>query len=167
MQPRINLSIIAALANNRVIGRANRLPWHLPADLARFKRLTMGKPILMGRKTWDSLPGLLPHRTHIVVTRNPAFAADGALVAPSLDEALQFAGDVDEIMIIGGADLYEQTLPIANRLYLTLVDTEVDGDAFFPSLDDTAWREVAREQHDADQRHAFAFAFVTLERQKP
>jgi dihydrofolate reductase len=167
MQPRTNLSIIAALANNRVIGRANRLPWHLPADLARFKRLTMGKPILMGRKTWDSLPGLLPHRTHIVVTRNPAFAADGALVASSLDEALQLAGDVDEVMIIGGADLYEQTLPIANRLYLTLVDTEVDGDAFFPSLDDTAWREVAREQHDADQRHAFAFAFVTLERQKP
>jgi dihydrofolate reductase len=167
MQPRTNLSIIAALANNRVIGRANRLPWHLPADLAHFKRLTMGKPILMGRKTWDSLPGLLPHRTHIVVTRNPAFAADGALVAPSLDEALQFAGDVDEIMIIGGADLYEQTLPIANRLYLTLVDTEIDGDAFFPSLDDTAWREVAREHHDADQRHAFAFAFVTLERQKP
>jgi dihydrofolate reductase len=167
MQPRTNLSIIAALANNRVIGRANRLPWHLPADLAHFKRLTMGKPILMGRKTWDSLPGLLPHRTHIVVTRNPAFAADGVLVAPSLDEALQLAGDVDEVMIIGGADLYEQTLPIANRLYLTLVDTEVDGDAFFPSLDDTAWREVAREQHDADQRHAFAFAFVTLERQKP
>lgn len=167
MEPRANLSIIAALASNRVIGRDNRLPWHLPADLAHFKRLTLGKPILMGRKTWESLPGLLPHRTHIVVTRNPAFVADGALVAANLDQALQLAGDVDEVMIIGGANLYAQTLPIANRLYLTLVDAEVDGDALFPPLDDTAWNEVAREQHDADERHAYAYAFVTLERQTP
>lgn len=167
MESRANLSIIAALANNRAIGLDNRLPWHLPADLAHFKRLTLGKPILMGRKTWESLPGLLPHRTHIVVTRNPAFVAEGALVARNLDQALQLAGDVDEVMIIGGANLYAQTLPIANRLYLTLVDTEVDGDAFFPPLDHTAWREVERERHDADQRHAFAYAFVTLERRTP
>jgi dihydrofolate reductase len=164
MKARANLSIIAAMAKNRVIGRANRLPWHLPADLAHFKRLTLGKPIVMGRKTWESLPGLLPHRTHIVVSRNTEFAAEGALLAGNLDDALRLAGEVDEVMVIGGANLYRQTLPMASRLHLTLVDAEVDGDAFFPRYDAAEWRELAREHHVADERNAFDYAFLTLER---
>lgn len=162
MERRANLSIIAAMAKNRVIGKDNGLPWHLPADLAHFKRLTLGKPIIMGRKTWDSLPGLLPHRPHIVISRNPGLHAEGALVAASLDDALALAGAVDEVMIIGGATLYEQALPIASRLYLTIVDAEVAGDAFFPRYDPAAWRELERESHVADERNAFAYAFTTL-----
>lgn len=164
MERRANLSLIAAMANNRVIGLDNRLPWHLPADLAHFKRLTLGKPIVMGRKTWDSLPGLLPHRTHIVVSRNPGLVAEGALVAGSLPAALDMAGDVDEVMVIGGANLYAQALPLASRLYLTLVDTDVDGDALFPAYAPADWRELERETHTADGRNPFDYVFLTLVR---
>lgn len=159
-----NLSIIAALSDNRAIGLRNRLPWHLPADLAHFKRLTIGKPIIMGRKTWESLPGLLPHRTHIVVTRDPDYRVEGGVVVHSLGEAFRFAGDADEMLVVGGADLYAQALPFATRLYLTRVHTEIDGDAFFPDFDPADWREVSRERHDADARNAFPFTFVTMER---
>lgn len=159
-----NLSLIAAMSDNRVIGRDNRLPWHLPADLARFKRLTMGKPIVMGRLTWESLPGLLPHRTHIVVTRDADYAAEGALVAGSIDGALRLAADADEIMVVGGANLYAQTLPRATRLYLTLVHAEVAGDTCFPAFDEADWREVSREAHAADERNPYAYSFVMLER---
>jgi dihydrofolate reductase len=160
-QPRI--AIIAALASNRVIGRGNRLPWHLPDDLRHFKRLTLGRPIIMGRRTWESLPGLLPHRTHVVVTRDPDYRAKGAVVVRSLEEALAVAGG-EEALVVGGAQLYALALPRASRLYLTLVDAQVEGDAFFPEIDPAAWREVAREPHAADERHAYPFAFVTLER---
>jgi len=163
-QPRI--AIIAALARNRVIGRGNRLPWHLPDDLRHFKRLTLGRPIIMGRRTWESLPGLLPDRTHLVVTRDPSYRADGAVVVGSLDEALGAAGG-EEALVVGGAQLYALALPRASRLYLTLVDAEVEGDVFFPAMDPAAWREVAREPHAADERHAYPFAFVTLERITP
>jgi len=163
-QPRI--AIIAALARNRVIGRGNRLPWHLPDDLRHFKRLTLGRPIIMGRRTWESLPGLLPDRTHLVVTRDPSYRADGAVVVGSLDEALGAAGG-EEALVVGGAQLYALALPRASRLYLTLVDAEVEGDVFFPAIDPAAWREVAREPHAADERHAYPFAFVTLERITP
>lgn len=159
--PRV--AIIAALDRNGVIGRGSRLPWHLPDDLRHFKRLTLGRPIIMGRRTWESLPGALPDRTHIVVTRDPAYRADGAVVVHSLDAALAAAGG-DEALVVGGSDLYALALPRATRLYLTLVDAEVDGDVFFPAIDRTRWREVAREPHGADERHAFPFAFVTLER---
>jgi len=159
--PRI--AIVAAFDRNGVIGRGNRLPWHLPDDLRHFKRLTLGRPIIMGRRTWESLPGLLPERTHIVVTREPAYRADGAVVVHSLDAALAAAGG-DEALVVGGAGLYALALPRAVRLYLTLVDAEVDGDVFFPAIDRAQWREVAREPHGADERHAFPFAFVTLER---
>jgi len=164
MEIRSNLSIIAALADNRVIGLDNRLPWHLPADLAHFKRLTMGKPIIMGRKTWESLPGLLPHRTHVVVSRDPAYEVAGGFVVHSLDEAFEFAGDVDEMLVVGGAELYAQALPRAARLYLTYVHARIDGDTFFPAFDPAAWREVARERHEPDERNRYAFSFVTLER---
>ena len=160
---RSRIAIIAALARNRVIGRGNRLPWHLPDDLRHFKRLTLGRPIIMGRRTWESLPGLLPDRTHIVVTRDPAYRADGALVVHSLDDAVAAAG-AEEAFVVGGAELYALALPRASRLYLTLLEAEVEGDAFFPAIDPMQWQEVAREPHAADERHAYAFAFVTLER---
>jgi dihydrofolate reductase len=162
--PRI--AIIAALARNRVIGRGNRLPWHLPHDLRHFKRLTLGRPIIMGRRTWESLPGLLPDRTHIVITRDPGYRADGAVVVHSLDAALAAAGG-EEALVVGGAALYAQALPRAWRLHLTLVDAEIEGDTFFPAIDPAEWREVARENHAADERHAYPFAFVTLERAAP
>ncbi|MGV6825636.1 MAG: type 3 dihydrofolate reductase [bacterium] len=158
------VSIIAAMANNRVIGKDNRLPWHLPADLAHFKRITMGKPMLMGRKTWESLPGLLPGRRHVVITRDPAYRAEGADTVNSIDEALAATSEADEVMVVGGANLYGQFLAIADRMYLTRVDTDVEGDAWFPDFDAKYWQEVASESHSADDRNAFDYEFVTLER---
>jgi dihydrofolate reductase len=159
-----NLSLIAALSENGVIGRDNGLPWRLPADLAHFKRLTLGKPMVMGRRTWESLPGLLPGRPHIVVTRSPGYDAPGAQVARGPDEALALAGEVDEVMLIGGAGLYAAMLPSVARMYLTRVHAEIDGDAHFPPFDPAAWREVAREDHAADAKNPHAYSFVTLVR---
>lgn len=155
------------MARNNVIGRNNTLPWHLSADLKRFKRITMDKPMVMGRKTWESLPGLLPGRRHIVVTRNRAYLADGAEIAHSLESAIEVAGDVAEVMVVGGAHLYQQALPLADRLYLTLIDADIEGDAFFPSLDETDWQEVSSEAHDPDEKNRFRYRFVTLERKQP
>ena len=164
MKPLPNLSIIAALAENRVIGRDNRLPWRLPADLAHFKRLTMGKPIIMGRLTWESLPGLLPHRTHLVVTRDSEYRADGAHVVHSIEDAIEFAGDAPELMVVGGARLYAQTIPLATRMYLTYVHEHIDGDARFPDYEESEWVEVSRERHRADDRNPHAYSFVELRR---
>jgi dihydrofolate reductase len=143
VKPRI--TIIAAVARNGVIGKDNKMPWHLPEDLKRFKALTMGQPMIMGRKTWESLPGRLPGRPHIVVTRNPDYRAEGATVVGSLVAALAAAGDTDEVFIIGGAELYTQALAIADRLQLTEVDADFDGDTRFPDYDRGAWRESSRE----------------------
>ena len=167
MKPLANLSIIAALADNRVIGSNNALPWHLPADLAHFKRLTMGKPIIMGRRTWESLPGLLPHRTHVIVTRDHDYHAEGGHVVHTLDQALEFAGDAHEMMVVGGANLYAQTLPIATRMYLTQVHLCADGDVRFPDYPDADWEEIAREPHLADQRNQYDYTFVSLSRRLP
>ncbi|MGB5453103.1 MAG: dihydrofolate reductase [Sedimenticolaceae bacterium] len=164
MKPLSNLSIIAALSDNLVIGRDNRLPWRMPADLAHFKRLTMGKPIIMGRRTWESLPGLLPYRTHIVVTRDRDYVAEGGFVVHSIEEAFRFAGDAEEMMVIGGADLYAQTLPLASRMYLTLIHEQIDGDTRFPDYPEMHWREVSRESHAGDDRNPHAYSFVELER---
>lgn len=158
------LSQIVALGRNRVIGAGNALPWRLPDDLAHFKRLTLGKPVLMGRKTWESLGRPLPGRDNLVITRNPGYHAAGARVFASLDTALAACSDAPEIMLIGGAELYAQTLPICDRLYLTEIDAAPDGDAFFPALDPADWRETAAEPHPADARHAHAFTWRTLER---
>jgi len=158
------ISLIAAMANNRAIGIENRLPWRLPADLQHFKRLTLGKPIVMGRRTWESLPGLLPQRTHIVVTQDPTYIAEGARVVHGIEEALAAAGDVPELMVVGGAHFYEQMLPLARRLYLTEVDVDVEGDTFFPLFDTTQWVEVSRETHQKDDKNPFDYSFVTLER---
>lgn len=159
------LSLIAAMARNRVIGIDNRLPWHLPADLAHFKATTLGKPMIMGRRTWESLPGLLPGRPHIVVSRDPAYLAKGARVARSLDEAIALAGELgDEAMLIGGAQLYAQALPLADRMYLTLVDAEPRGDAWFPAFDQDEWLLEDREDHPADERNACPYSFLSYRR---
>jgi dihydrofolate reductase len=158
------LALVVAVADNGVIGRGNALPWHLPADLAHFKRLTLDKPILMGRRTWESLPGLLPRRRHIVLTRDPGYHAPGCRVVTSLDAAIGAAGQVPELMVIGGAQLYAETLPLARRLYLTRVHGRPDGDVHFPDWDPADWQEIAHIEHPADAGNAYPMTFVTLER---
>ncbi len=164
IQNKPTISIIVAMSENRVIGNDNSLPWYLPADLKHFKAMTIGKPIVMGRKTWESLPGKLPDRTHIIITSNPDYVAEGCVVVHSLEQALEAMGDVPEVMIVGGAMLYAQTLPIADRLYLTLVETQVEGDALFPEYDPGQWQEVERKHHPADEKNPYAYSFVTLSR---
>jgi dihydrofolate reductase len=158
------LCLVAAIAENGVIGLDNRLPWHLPADLAHFKQLTLDKTILMGRRTWESLPGLLPRRRHIVLSRDPSFRPEGCLIADSLDAAIEAAGPVPELMIVGGAALYAEALPRAGCLYLTLVHARIEGDTRFPTWDAGDWREVSRVERPADARNAFAMTFLELRR---
>ena len=147
-----------------LIGRDGRLPWHLPEDLKHFRRLTMGKTMLMGRRTWDSLGGKpLDGRTHWVLSRDPAFQPAGARVFRDLEAALAAHGD-DELMVIGGADLFRATLPQARRIYLTRVHTRLEGDTWFPLAELLAFRETQREERPADARHAWPYTFATLER---
>lgn len=160
----MRLSLIAAMADNRVIGRDNRLPWRLSADLQHFRRVTMGKPLLMGRRTYESIGRPLPGRHNIVLTRDPAYRAPGCTVVHSLDEALRAASDSEEIMVMGGAELYRQLLARAERLYLTLVHAEVEGDVHFPDIDPGEWREISREDFSADDNNEFDYSFVVLER---
>jgi len=150
------------MARNRVIGRNNSLPWRLPADLQHFKRVTMGKPIIMGRKTWESLPGLLPNRRHIVVTRQSDYQAERAETASDLQQAIELAGDVDEVMIVGGATLYELALPVADHLYMTLVDADIEGDASFPEFDLSLWQEISRDHLPPDEKNRYGMEFVQL-----
>ena len=165
MHQRPSITLIAAVARNGVIGRGNGLPWHLPADLAHFKRATMGKSMIMGRRTWESLPGLLPHRSHIVLTRAPGFGAEGAMVAKSFEEALTLAGG-DEVMIIGGAQVYALALPLADRMLLTEIQADVEGDTHFPYFDASEWREVERQTYPANGRNPLPYAFVVYRRIK-
>lgn len=155
------ISLVAAMARNRVIGAGNRLPWHISDDLKRFKRLTIGAPVIMGRRTHESILERtgkpLPGRRNIVVTRQPGARWEGCEVARSLDEAITLAGDAPEVFVIGGGELYAAALPRADRLYLTLIEADYAGDAFFPELDSADWRETARES-------GAGFAFVTCER---
>jgi len=160
----MRVALIAARARNGVIGRDNQLPWRLSADLQHFKRLTMGKPIVMGRKTWVSLGRPLPGRRNIVVTRDRAFSCEGCVVAHSIDEALAAAQGSDEIMFIGGAELYAQVLPRADRLYLTEVGADVEGDVTFPELDESEWVEVERRTCTADDKNEYDYDFVVLDR---
>jgi dihydrofolate reductase len=159
------LALVVAAARNGVIGQGNALPWHLPEDLRHFKRLTLGAPILMGRRTWDSIGRPLPGRRNLVLTRDRAFRAEGAEAVHSLAEAQQAAAGAPRLMVIGGAELYRLALPAARLLYLTEVDAEVDGDVRFPAFRREEWRELGREAHPADARHAYPYSFVTLERQ--
>ena len=158
------LSLVVAMAENRVIGRDGDLPWRLPEDLKHFKRVTMGKPVIMGRKTWDSLyVKPLPGRRNIVVTRNPAFSADGAEATGSIEDALALVDGDEEAMVIGGATLFEAALTSAQRFHLTEVHAEIEGDTRFPAFDRTSWREVTRETHPAADGNP-AYSFVLLER---
>lgn len=157
------LSMIAAMGRNRVIGRAGKLPWHLPADLKWFKQKTMGHAVIMGRKTWDAVGVPLPGRRSIVVSRSLKRAPAGCELARSLDEALALCCDDPEAFIVGGGEIYRLALPRAERVYLTVVELSPEGDAVFPDLG-SAWAVVWRESHQADERHAAAFEFQVLER---
>lgn len=159
------ISLIAAMADDRAIGIENRLPWKLPADMKWFRRHTLGKPVVMGRKTFESFGGRpLPERTNIVITRDKNYRAEGAVVVHSIDEAISAAGDVEEVMIIGGESFYGQMLPQADRFYITLVHGSFEADAWFPEFDWNEWKEVEREEHPADEKNAWACSFIVLER---
>lgn len=166
----MKICLIAALAQNRVVGIDNQLPWHLPEDLKYFRRTTTGKTVIMGRKTYDSIGRPLPNRSNIVVSRNPACKIDNVQVVNSLPAALALAENishingVDEIMVIGGATLYEAALPVAQRLYLTLVHATVEGDAYFPEVDFSQWQEVAREDFSASENNPYAYSFVVYDK---
>ena len=158
------ISIIVAVAENGTIGSDNRLPWHLPDDLKHFKALSLGKPVVMGRRTFDSIGRPLPGRTNIVVSRRSELAIEGVLVVHSLDAALKAAASAPETVVIGGAEIFRQVLPRTNTIHLTRVHARVAGDVFFPQLDPAQWREAAVEHHAADERHEYAFSFVTLQK---
>lgn len=156
------ISIIAAVARNGVIGLNNALPWHLPDDLQRFRALTMGHHIIMGRLTYESLGRLLPGRTTVIVTRNPDYAAPGAVVAASLTEAIAACGSDPEVFVIGGAQLYGEAIGIADRMYLTEIDADFSGDAHFPDYDRSCWQETCRETAVTPQ--GLRYAYVTYQR---
>lgn len=158
------VSIIVAMDRNGLIGRDSGLPWRLPADLKHFKSITMGKPLLMGRKTHDSIGRPLPGRRNIVMTRDPDYQAAGCTVVHSLDEALAEVAGADEVMVIGGANLYRQTLPEADRIYLTRIDHEFEGDTRFPAWADEQWKEVDRTDFEPDENNPYRYSFMVLER---
>lgn len=158
------VSLIVAMAQNGVIGRANGLPWRLPEDLRRFKASTMGKPILMGRKTFESIGHALPGRLNLVLTRDTRWSAPGVTAVYTVEAALAAAGAAGELMVIGGAQVFQLVMPFARRLYLTHVHAEVAGDTFFPAFDPTQWADVECEAYAADERNAYALTFMTLER---
>lgn len=160
----MDLSLVVAMDRNRLIGADNRLPWRLPADLRHFKRTTMGHPIVMGRRTWESIGKPLPGRANIVLTRQPGYEAPGAVVVDSIAAAKRAAGDCDELMIIGGAHLYEQVLPEAKRIYLTEIHAELEGDTYFPELSQDEWACVSREDFQKDERNPHDYSFLVLER---
>ena len=156
--------MVVAMDTKGVIGRDNGLPWHLPADLQHFKKTTMGKPILMGRKTHESIGRPLPGRTNIVITRDTGYRAEGCVVVNSIDAALEAAGEQDEIMVIGGAEFYRQVLPRTDTIYLTRIHETFTGDTIFPELNDADWREVERSDQAADAKNPHDYSFIRLDR---
>ena len=161
----MEITLVAALARNGVIGRDNRLPWRLPADLRHFRRITLGHPVLMGRRTWESIGKPLAGRLNIVLSREPGFQAPGCVVVRSLEEGMKAAGDCEELMVIGGATVYRLALPLATRMYLTVIHQDFTGDTRFVDYDPRRWREAAREDHAPDDDNPYAYSFITLERQ--
>jgi dihydrofolate reductase len=158
------VSLIVAMAKNRVIGANNTLPWHLPADLKRFKALTMGHHIVMGRKTYESIGKPLPGRISVVVTRNADYSVPGVIVVNSLETALASCGGDREIFIIGGAELYRQAVNLADRIYLTEIDAGISGDAYFVELDSRQWHEISRDSHAPDEKNRYAYHFVVYDK---
>lgn len=165
---RPSISLIVAMANDRVIGKDNEMPWHLPADLKHFKAVTLGKPVIMGRKTHESIGMVLPGRKNIIISRNPdyrsAFHNEQCQVVTSLQQAFNAAGEADEVMIIGGANIYNQMIDHADKLYLTLIDLDTEGDARFPDWTHLEWQEVSREKHQPDDKNPYPYQFVELQR---
>lgn len=165
MKNQPNIIMIAAMDQNRVIGADNQMPWHLPDDLKFFKQKTLGKPVIMGRKTYESIGAKpLPGRRNLVITRNASYELNGAEGFSSVEAALETCEGESDVVIMGGGQLYQQCLPFAQRLYVTLVHTEVEGDTSFPEWKSTQWKEVEREHHSQDEKHAFSFEFITLDR---
>ena len=162
----MGLSIIVAIANNRVIGKDNKLPWHLPADLKYFKSVTIGHPIIMGRKTFESIGGgkPLPGRTSIIITHQLGYKAEGCVVMHSLQEAINYSKKDDESFIIGGAEIFKQALEIADKLYLTKIHHEFDGDTFFPALNLMQWKMISCEEHEPDEKNKYPYSFLKYER---
>jgi dihydrofolate reductase len=158
------VSLIAAMAENRVIGIHNTLPWRLPADLRHFRQLTTGHHVIMGRLNYESIGKPLPDRHNIVLTRNPSYRAPGCQIKNSLGEALQDIQNDPEIFIIGGAEIYRQAIGLADRIYLTLVHAEINGDTYFPKFDRRDWKEITRTRNEADERNPYAHSFVTYDR---
>jgi dihydrofolate reductase len=158
------ISLLVAVTENGVIGRDSAMPWHLPDDLKHFKALTLAKPVLMGRKTFDSIGRPLPGRTNIVLTRTPGWSVPGVTVVPDLDAAIRAAGPAPELVVAGGAQVYELALPRATRIYLTRIHAVIAGDTRMPQIADAEWRETSRELHPVDARHLYAMSFVTLDR---
>ncbi|MCC2546647.1 dihydrofolate reductase [Hymenobacter sp. BT175] len=162
------IAMVVAAADNGVIGRDNQLIWHLPADLKHFKQITLGHPIVMGRRTYEAIGRPLPNRTNLVVTRQEDWRAEGCEVAGSVQEAIRRAQELDEdVYVIGGGEIYRQSLPLTDTVFLTEVHHEFEGDTTFPELPRTEWREESRERHEADDKHAYAFSFVKLRRRLP
>jgi dihydrofolate reductase len=157
------ISLISAMGQNRVIGFEGQMPWHLPADLKHFKAATLSKPVIMGRKTFDSIKKPLPGRHNIVLTRDVTFSAVGCTVVDSVEAALNAAGDVEEVMIIGGESLYRLFLPKANRIYLTVIEQDFVGDTFFPVFDNS-WQTVSQVRHAPDEKNPYYYEFILLER---
>ncbi len=160
----VRVSIIVAMGRNRVIGKNNALPWRLPADLRHFKSTTMGHTLIMGRKTYESIGRALPGRKSIVVTRQKGLRAEGCLVAGSIDEALSMAGAEQEVFVIGGAELFAQTLPIASKLFVTFIEKEFEGDVFFPETDPRLWVEKERKSFTANEENPYDYSFLILEK---
>ncbi len=160
----MNVSIIAAMGKNRELGFGNKLPWHLPDDLKRFKALTRDHAVIMGRKTFESIGKPLPERKNIIVTRDPGYVVAGAIVTHSIEEAIKEAGDDSEIFVIGGAEIYRLALPRANKMYLTFVEAELQADVYFPEFDGAEWNVVREEPHEANEKHKYRFTFREYER---
>lgn len=160
----MKITLVAAMARSRIIGRDGGMPWHLPADLAHFKRVTVNHPVVMGRKTFQSIGFALPRRRNIVITRQPNARFEGAEAAASLDEALRHLGSEESVMIIGGGQLYREALPMADAMELTFIDADVDGDTRFPEWSESEWREVSNQHRPADEGNPHDLRFVRLER---
>ena len=160
MAKKPTVSIIVAMAKNRVIGKDNDMPWHLPADLQHFRKVTTGKPIIMGRKTYESIGRPLPKRHNIIISRNCDYKVEGCDVVGSLDEAVKIAGDVEELFIIGGGFLYDETIDQADKLYLTFIDLEVEGDTFFPEYEHLNIQNIASEHHIKDEKNPYNYEFT-------
>lgn len=158
------ISIVVAISENNAIGKDNQLLWHLPADLKHFKNITTGHTIIMGRKTYDSIGKPLPNRRNIIITRQKDLNLEGVEVVNSLEEALSLSKDEEEVFIIGGAEIYKQSIAVSHRIYLTRIHQEFEADAFFPELDDETWKEVEKVDHLPDEKNKFAYTFSTLER---